>query len=151
MVLCYFEKNLEIYLLNTLKPQYVFTLLGPSNIYASRFLGFSVYVSNTTNKLDGVLCFKDTNFTLITIPAVFATTCFGHGQYVIYYNERKGGGSDPPYYSPYVYSEICELEVYGESIQFKNLQSVTFSTLQFLHTVYYIFPVNIILHHIKTF
>ena len=91
---------------------YLFMLLGPSNDYASRFLGFSLYISNTTNKLDGVLCFKDSNFTLSTIPAVFNTTCSVHGQYVIYYNERKYPGPHPPY-SQYVYSEICELEVYG--------------------------------------
>ena len=38
------------------------------NIYADTFLGFSVYISNTTNKEDGVLCFRDTNYTKATIP-----------------------------------------------------------------------------------
>lgn len=122
LFLCYFANYLETYALNTCLKQ----LLGPSNGYAPRFLGFSVYVSNTTNKLDGVLCFKDNNFTLSTIPAVFNTTCPVHGQYVIYYNERRGGSSDPPDSSTYVYSEICELEVYGESIQFYDESLRTF-------------------------
>nr|XP_022305757.1 uncharacterized protein LOC111112519 [Crassostrea virginica] len=31
------------------------------NGFTRYFLGFSVYISNTTNKEDGVLCFRDTN------------------------------------------------------------------------------------------
>lgn len=31
-----------------------------NNIFTARFLGFSVDVSNTTSKEDGVLCFRDT-------------------------------------------------------------------------------------------
>lgn len=39
-----------------------------NNIFTARFLGFSVYVSNTTSKEDGVLCFRDTIYTSTTIP-----------------------------------------------------------------------------------
>ena len=42
---------------------FVSTYQGQSNGYAPRFLGFSFYDSNTTNKSDATLCFKDTNFT----------------------------------------------------------------------------------------
>nr|XP_022308872.1 uncharacterized protein LOC111114722 isoform X2 [Crassostrea virginica] len=86
---------------------------GKTNGYSSRFLGFSLYVSNTTNKSDGTLCFKDTNFNLSTIPPVFNTTCFVHGQYVIYYNERLPGTTYPTGYSTYAFNELCELEVFG--------------------------------------
>nr|XP_022308875.1 protein draper-like isoform X1 [Crassostrea virginica] len=86
---------------------------GQSNHYASRFLGFSLYVSNTTSKSDGILCFQDNIFTLSTIPAVFNTTCPVQGQYVIYYNERSPNKTYPDEYSTYAYNELCEVEVIG--------------------------------------
>lgn len=81
--------------------------------FASRFLGFSVYVSNTTSSSEGLLCFKDSNFTLNTIPAVFTTVCPVHGQYVIYYNERLPEVTYPKEYSKYAEIDLCEVEVYG--------------------------------------
>uniref|UniRef100_K1S1Z7 protein-tyrosine-phosphatase n=1 Tax=Magallana gigas TaxID=29159 RepID=K1S1Z7_MAGGI len=87
---------------------------GASNDYAKSLLGFSVYVSNTTDTKTGSLCFKDDNFTLETIPAVFTTTCPIHGQYVIYYNERLLGVYYPDNYDKYsVINNLCEVEVYG--------------------------------------
>eukprot|EP00105_Crassostrea_gigas_P044497 XP_019928645.1 PREDICTED: uncharacterized protein LOC105342676 isoform X2 [Crassostrea gigas] len=89
------------------------TALGDSsNGYTSRFLGFSVYVSNTTSLLGGTLCFKDNDFTKSTIPAVLNISCPVYGQYVIYYNERLPGVVYPDGYSEYAFAEICELEVY---------------------------------------
>ena len=64
-----------------------------NNPYTQRFLGYSVYISNTTKKEDGVLCFKDTIYTRATIPNPTNITCQHHGRYVIYYNNR----TNPPY------------------------------------------------------
>lgn len=85
---------------------------GPSNRNTRSFLGFSLYVSNTTDMSQGILCFKDREFSTRTIPAVFTTNCSMPGQYVIYYNERLMNGSYPKEYSPFVQSNLCEVEVY---------------------------------------
>lgn len=53
---------------------------GPAHGYVPRFLGFSVYISNTTDKEDGVLCFMDNqNFTKENIPAVITLNCTHQG------------------------------------------------------------------------
>lgn len=83
------------------------------NYYAHFFLWFSVYVSNTPDISQGKLCFKDTNFTLNTIPAVFTTACLLHGQYVIFHNEREQGVAYPNGYSEYARTDLCEVEVFG--------------------------------------
>ena len=77
------------------------------------FLGFSVYISNTKNKEDGVLCFRDTNYTRATLPNPVNISCPYHGRYVIYYNNR----THLPYpegYEPHTAFGLCEVEVYGK-------------------------------------
>uniref|UniRef100_K1R1S2 Scavenger receptor class F member 2 n=1 Tax=Magallana gigas TaxID=29159 RepID=K1R1S2_MAGGI len=79
---------------------------------AYSYLGFSVYVSNTTDKQQGVLCFMDNGFNESTKPAVFTTKCTVHGQYVIYNNEKLAGIESPDRNSAYVMNNLCEVEVY---------------------------------------
>ena len=85
-----------------------------NNQYPSRFLGFSIVVSNTTNPRDGVECFRDTKLNRSTIPAVFDIDCHVTGRFVIYYNERNPELGYPQDYSQFAYAELCEVEVYGK-------------------------------------
>ncbi|XP_056017450.1 scavenger receptor class F member 2-like [Ostrea edulis] len=76
-----------------------------------RIAGFSLYVSNTTIKEDGYLCYNNGQ----ELPALnFSTTCVKHGRYVIFYNERLDGTRYPTgYQTSHVYTELCEVAVTG--------------------------------------
>lgn len=87
--------------------------IGITGLEAAAISGFSVYVSNTSDVSQGMLCFKDNNFTSSTISAIFNITCPVHGQYVIYYNERLMGVDYPLEYSVLAYNDLCEVAVYG--------------------------------------
>jgi hypothetical protein len=89
------------------------TFSGPPNGYSKRFVGFSLYVSNTTDRTQGHLCVPDKNYTVDDIQPVLNVSCPVHGRYVIYYNERLSGVKYPDGYSTYAFTEPCEVEVYG--------------------------------------
>lgn len=76
--------------------------------------GFSLYVSNTTSKDDGHLCFHEIQNAVGTPSEDQRIQCPFHARYVIYYNERRPEVVYPSYYSEFAYSELCEVEVYGK-------------------------------------
>nr|XP_022311806.1 receptor-type tyrosine-protein phosphatase epsilon-like isoform X2 [Crassostrea virginica] len=81
--------------------------------YTSRMAGFFLYVSNTTSKEDGHLCFHEIQKVNSTPSEDQRISCSVHGRYVFYYNERLPNVTYPSYYSPTAFYELCELEVYG--------------------------------------
>lgn len=76
-----------------------------------RFAGFSLFVSNTSRRQNGFLCYKNRD----EIPTLdFNTTCTNHGRYVIFYNERLAESTYPPgYQNNSVFTELCEVTVKG--------------------------------------
>lgn len=92
---------------------------GSRHYLPSSFLGFSLYVSNTTDISEGRLCFKDNHYTVTTIPSVFTVVCPMHGQYVIYYNERLKGVTYSSGYNSEALIKLCEVEVYGKFTLYK--------------------------------
>lgn len=75
-----------------------------------RFAGFSLYVSNTTDRHDGYLSYKDGP----ELPLLdFNTDCFTNGRYVIFYNERFEKEYPVDYETGSVFTELCEVTVTG--------------------------------------
>lgn len=75
--------------------------------------GFSLYISNTTSKDSGHVCYKDeTNGSPSVNQTIF---CPIYGRFVIYYNERSRYNKSSNL-SQWAYNELCEVEVYGKCI-----------------------------------
>ena len=78
-----------------------------------RFAGFSLYISNTGDRDNSSLCYKDGP----ELPALnFSTECMLSGRYIIFYNERLDGVTYSAGYNvnENVYTELCEVTVKGK-------------------------------------
>ena len=119
----------------------LFIYLGRSN-FLTYFLGFSIHVSNTTSKEDGILYFHDTQCTIDTIPSSFTLSKSVLGRYVTYYNTREGDLSNKEGYSPFAYLDLCEVQVHGKFL--------------FLHAMFYLNCSNLLVsgsqskYHLKS-
>ena len=71
-------------------------------------------MSNTTNKDEGILYFRDTQYTIDTIPSSLTLNKFVLGRYVTYYNTRERELSNREGYSPYAYLDWYEEQVYDK-------------------------------------
>lgn len=76
--------------------------------------GFFLYVSNTTSRDDGYLCYHEIQTEVGTPSENQNISCPVHGRYVIFYNERRPEVVYPSYYSKFAHNELCEMEVIGE-------------------------------------
>lgn len=103
--------------------EYLITFRSKSktSAYSERFLGFSIYISNTTNRTDGSLCFKNNIYTRSTIANPFTVNCRRHGRYVIYYNNRTNNPFPNGVSKDGAYNELCEFDIFGT---FLLLQSI---------------------------
>ncbi|XP_062597992.1 uncharacterized protein LOC134259424 [Saccostrea cucullata] len=95
----------EIYSVYSISIQ--FKDYGPSYVQRQRgrFAGFSLYLSNSSYKENGYLCYKDGPQ---LPPLNFTTTCIKHGRYIIYYNERLDSVRYPDEYQPTSFAQLCE-------------------------------------------
>lgn len=76
-----------------------------------RFAGFSLFVSNTTDKDHGFLCYRNGPE---PPPLDVSISCISHGRFVIYYNERQDEINYPAgYETTNIFTELCEVTVRG--------------------------------------
>lgn len=97
------------------------------NIFADirqrgRFAGFSLFVSNTGDIHNALLCYK--NGPQLP-PLNFTTICTESGRYVIFNNERLDGVRYPERYEvTSVITELCEVTVQGKKEKQKKNQHI---------------------------
>ncbi|OWF40811.1 Fucolectin-6 [Mizuhopecten yessoensis] len=82
--------------------------------YGSRFAGYQIFVSNTTDLNNGQLCYEDASTTVAEVATVKSHQCQHVAQYVTIYNYRNTPTKRYHWYSTYAILELCEVLVFGE-------------------------------------
>lgn len=108
---------------------YTFVSFEGPGPFVNRMAGFSLYVSNTTSKEQGYLCYKDQSGGTPSVKQNISCSIYGH--YVIYYNERSRD-QNSSFLSRYAFNELCEVEVYGEYVH-KLIFQFFFNSVQTLY------------------
>lgn len=96
----------------------IFIALSPKDqtLFESRFRNFSLYLSNTTIREDGFMCFHE-NGEVNGSNLTLTVRCEGTGQFVIFYNSRESK-SPGDGFSEEAYIELCEVQVIGNYLLF---------------------------------
>ncbi|XP_060078172.1 scavenger receptor class F member 2-like [Ylistrum balloti] len=77
-----------------------------------RFAGYQLFLSNTTNYQQGIICYKDNSIEVADLQMDPTHQCPYVAQYVTIYNHRDDTNR-PSWYDDYAVLELCEVQVFG--------------------------------------
>lgn len=109
--LCEVFANAHVQFTDIISNIFIAFLPKDQTLFESRFRNFSLYLSNTTIREDGLMCFHE-NGEVNNSNLTLTVGCEGTGQFVIFYNSRESK-SPGDGFSEEAYIELCEVQVIG--------------------------------------